>query len=643
MKKKVIWMVMSGWMVAALLLTSCAPAVVDEEAEKAAPKEGVVVPKEEVAPKEVVAPKEEANMVKWTKTKLDGTVFETMIEKPRYGGQLTLVKRDQPVEWDQQFSSAISDAYWNLSLVQESLLTKDWARSPVGTGEWGITARHVTPYTVETGLLAESWERPEPGTLIFHIRQGVHWGLDPTSEASRLVGGREMTATDVAWYLVRAWTHAYPSGPWSKQLSDRKNPANSIYVSPTDKWAVVAKGSNLLFRYFPGGTTLFWPPEVMEKYGEGEGKEMSNWRHVVGTGPFMIKDYVLASSVTYVRNPNYWGRDPFFPENQLPYPDGVNVLIIPDQSTAIAAMRVGKIDTMLGDYVVTLEEAQGLWKTDPQLEWAKFLATGGGQIYMRTDTKPFDDIRVRQALHMAINNQELKDSLWQGEAEIMLTPISPQPEWSYLHTPLGELSPLVQELYGYHPEKARQLLAEAGYPDGFVTEIITPAPLVDIMSVVKQYWAKIGVDLKIEVRDFSVWKSIGKKKTHTQLYAHTGPSFGANFSVFNSVYRKDGGSNFGRVVDPMHPIVWEKLIESYFDPVAQKAILTEPMAEGQPSWVEYINTQTYDIILPQPYQYRFWQPWLKGHGGANSAVKYSDLSGFTYVWIDQELKKAMAR
>ncbi len=84
MTKKVIWLVVSGWMVAALLLTSCAPAVVDEEAEKAAPKEKeVVVPKEEVAPKEVVAPKEEANMVKWTKTKLDGTVFETMIEKPR--------------------------------------------------------------------------------------------------------------------------------------------------------------------------------------------------------------------------------------------------------------------------------------------------------------------------------------------------------------------------------------------------------------------------------------------------------------------------------------------------------------------------------------------------------------------------------
>ena len=151
--------------------------------------------------------------------------------------------------------------------------------------------------------MAESWEiLPEPDTLIFHIRQGVHWALDPDSEASRLVGGREMTAEDVAHSTVRNWTIGYRK-KGSPYLSDLENPANSIYVSPTDKWALVAKSQpgmiGNIVQFIHGGKNGIIAPEVTEKYGA-----ITGWKNVVGTGPFTLKDYVQGSALTYEKNPN---------------------------------------------------------------------------------------------------------------------------------------------------------------------------------------------------------------------------------------------------------------------------------------------------------------------------------------------------
>ena len=100
MKKKFVWLMVSGWMVAALLLAACAPAVVEEE--KVVLREEVV-PKEEVVPREVVVPKGETNLVKWTGKKLDGTVVEKMLEKPRYGGIHVTVGKVQPTAFDDIF------------------------------------------------------------------------------------------------------------------------------------------------------------------------------------------------------------------------------------------------------------------------------------------------------------------------------------------------------------------------------------------------------------------------------------------------------------------------------------------------------------------------------------------------------------
>src|SRR3972149_4355637 len=73
----------------------------------------------------------------------------------------------------------------------------------------------------------------------------------------------------------------------------------------------------------------------------------------------------------------------------------------------------------------------------------------------------------------------------------------------------------------YKPDKAKQLLTEAGYPNGFKTEIVIHPGLIDLTSIVKDYWAKVGVDLTLDVKEFGVYTSIGNTRTHKQMFLST--------------------------------------------------------------------------------------------------------------------------
>jgi len=74
--------------------------------------------------------------------------------------------------------------------------------------------------------------------------------------------------------------------------------------------------------------------------------DINDWHHAIGTGPFILTDFVSGSSATLVKNPNYFGHDERYPQNQLPYVDNLSVLIIPDDATALAGLRTGKIDAL---------------------------------------------------------------------------------------------------------------------------------------------------------------------------------------------------------------------------------------------------------------------------------------------------------
>jgi peptide/nickel transport system substrate-binding protein len=137
----------------------------------------------------------------------------------------------------------------------------------------------------------------------------------------------------------------------------------------------------------------------------------------------MITDYKEGHSQTYTKNPNYWGWETIGGKNyKLPLTDKVVMMIIKDEATQIASLRTGKIDLMM---LINWKHVEGLKKSNPQLQWSRFLGTGNFTMALRMDRKPFNDIRVRRAMNLAINKKEIINSFYGGNAELHTYPFPP--------------------------------------------------------------------------------------------------------------------------------------------------------------------------------------------------------------------------
>lgn len=216
------------------------------------------------------------------------------------------------------------------------------------------------------------------------------------------------------------------------------------------------------------------PKEEVEKAGE-------NFGHApVGTGPFTLQEWKAAQELTFVRNPNY-----FF--EGLPYLDKVTIQVGVAPDVALLRLEKGEIDLM-GDPPPGADWAR--ISADPA--WANRLEkqpqVSTVYIAINTTAKPFDNVKVRQALNHAIDKQRIVQLL-NGRATVanqVLPPLMPGYDKSY-------------QGYEYNPDKAKQLLAEAGFADGFETSIecIAVDPQPKLCESFQQDLEKVGIKLTI--------------------------------------------------------------------------------------------------------------------------------------------------
>ena len=194
------------------------------------------------------------------------------------------------------------------------------------------------------------------GTIVYTVRQGIRWARNSISPASLKVNGRELTADDVAAYLTRVTTDS------RAYLYKTNLPLRQAVVTKSGPWEVTVKVplDTLITAIFRLGDTVKVEPVELKD------SPLTDWKDVsFGTGPYMTIDYVQGSSVTQVRNPNYWRKNPVGPGkgDQLPYVEKVKHLVITDVSSRQAALRTGKIDTT----TYQLEDATTLRKQVPGL------------------------------------------------------------------------------------------------------------------------------------------------------------------------------------------------------------------------------------------------------------------------------------
>lgn len=596
MKNRIVWVVLSCLMVVALVLASCGPAAVEEE-------EGETVVGE-VTEKEAPAVEEEEEEAAPEKP-----------EGPQYGGMITIVRTVAITSFDEGYGFPWSTSA--LSFTNEELFGGDWGQGLSGNKNCSWQTAGISGLTCHTPRLCESWELVEPSTIIYHIRKGVHWHNKPP------VNGREFDAYDVVYTMERGLR--LDRSYLNITMTQAERPSS---IEAVDQWTVkVVCAEGLAGKWLEqsGELMVIIPPEVDEEWGD-----MNDWTRVIGTGPFTIEDYVPMSALSLIRNPNYWMDDPVNPGNRLPYVDRVKMNIITDASTRIAALRTGKIDALRLSY----DDAEDVLATSPGLMYAEVPTTTPSLVFMDLRTEPFNDIKVRRALQIGVDQKEISDSYYSGHSEWYSFPVLPIPEHSDLYTPLEEMPESVQELFGYDPEKAKALLAEAGYPNGFKTKVVCYEAYVDMLSIFKDYWSKINVDMEIDVKEYSVWQSQITSKTYDGMNVR-GLS---GSSTCHKMYTYRGCEtgpveNLSFVCDPLMDETYTEMLDNYFDKPKFRGMFRD--------LVPYILDQVWMIQMPAAHGFHFWWPWLKNHHG-EVCVGYYDIDNWpAYAWIDQDLKAEM--
>lgn len=196
----------------------------------------------------------------------------------------------------------------------------------------------------------------------------------------------------------------------------------------------------------------------------------------IGTGAFMLEEYVPQQRVRYVRNPNYW-------LDGAPYLDSVEAITLAPENQ-ITAIQGGSVEQ------INNPAALPLLQNNPDITTLTISTSGHDGVFMRVDQEPYSDKRVRQAMALCMGRPELIASVWQGLGELGNDhPIAPS---FPLHTPTE------QREQDY--EQARALLAEAGYPDGFQATLTTSsdtAPLPTMAAVVQQMLRPVGIEIEI--------------------------------------------------------------------------------------------------------------------------------------------------
>jgi peptide/nickel transport system substrate-binding protein len=366
-------------------------------------------------------------------------------ETPQKGGSLVLCVPDEPPGLDPTANTAAAIDRVVYSNIFEGLVKVDREGNFVPG-------------------LATKWDvSPDGKVYTFHLRKGVTFH-----------NGEPFNAAVAKWNLERA------------AAADTKNAHPEFFRviekmdTPDDLTLVVTlKDVDALYiAHMAEGDAVMLP---MKGFETADAQPS-------GTGPFKFTKWERGDRVEMERNPNYW--DP-----KLPYLDKVTIRFIGDVSAQIAALKAGDVDVL--GYLLAPESAADLAK-DPRFKVNAGTSTGEMIMSTNNKAKPFDNKLVRQAMAYAIDRQTLIDLMMFGYG----TPIGSH--WS-------PSTPYYVDLTGkfaYNPAKAKELMAQAGYPDGFEATIKLPAIYAYSKragEVIADMLAQIGIKLKIEIVEWGYW------------------------------------------------------------------------------------------------------------------------------------------
>jgi len=290
----------------------------------------------------------------------------------------------------------------------------------------------------------------------------------------------------------------------------------------------------------------------------------------------------------------------------------------------MAALRTAKIDLMQS---IRWQDADNLMKANPQLLEISS-PVNGSALWLMVDKKPFDDIRVRQAMQMAINLPELASTYYGGY--VAGTPVGCVGNLGYF-VPFAEWPQALKDTYTYNPTGAKQLLAAAGYPNGFTASCINGTDRdVDLAQIIKSYEQAIGVTLNIVPMDPAAALAYERAGKHETCMQNGWLGAFPPLPALRTYYSQHWYTTMNHVNDPAYDALYLKCVADLTD--------ADTMADVKAADMYGITKQWKVMLTPDVTSSVYW-PWLHNFQGEETTrFPYWDVP---YLWIDQNLKSSM--
>jgi peptide/nickel transport system substrate-binding protein len=505
---------------------------------------------------------------------------------PKRGGSLARASAWDPPVIDPRHTQSVG-TFQFAGLVHNRLVRYGFNEEVSGPGD--MTLR---------GDLAESWQTsPDSRVWTFKLRKGVKWqNVAP-------LNGRELTAADVKYCYEQYAKEGVQSFTF-QEIEGMETPDKQTL-------RIHLKTPNTLFpQNLAEPVAVIFSKEVLEEDGDLK-------KRMIGTGPFIMKEHTRKVKVVLQRNPDYW-------DTGRPYIDQYTILSTPDASTRLAAFRTGQSDII---WVASPSEAELVKKTNPAAQVQAFhntLAPFG--VALAQDRPPFNDVRVRRAMSMAIDRQKMVDSVFEGHGIIGWGV-----PWIYVQDKMPTAKDLGQ-YWQYKPAEAKKLLAEAGHAKGFETTLFYyeyfPQMTSQVQLVQQDLKKNLNIDVKITKMDYTTYygRYVEGKWDGMSWGFQSGHAIGLDERTYHYMHSKST-KNFFRVNDPVVDELTTKLRQTA-DKNEQRMV-TKKLVDRE-----------YDQVL------RMWMPYDNGflvfqphvRNAAAGALRRTDGYGcpsIARLWLDK--------
>lgn len=423
-------------------------------------------------------------------------MMNVVFAQPQNGGTLVFARSGETDTFDPSLATN-NETFYATKQVYDGLVQQKY-----GTME-------IIP------ALAKSWETSEDGLeWTFHLKEGIYF-----SQTKYFNQSSELSADDVIFSIKRQFDKRHPYHAianyqiYSQILSKQKHPKTAFQywsgmgmskiikdIKKIDKYTIkfYLKQPNAIFLTL---LTMDFASIMSQDYANyllQHNKAGDLTSKPIGTGPFVLESWDK-EDIVFSKNYNYWGLKPYI--------DTLIMKTIPDSKKRVSMLKSGKIDMMN----FPKEEDLEILQHDRNIKFAKKEGSNIGYLSMNELVDVFKNKQVRQAINYAINRQAIVDKIYGTLGNLANSPI-PESSWAY--------NPNIKK-YEYDPIKAKELLKQAGYPNGFETTLwaipVQREYMPDgdgIAKMIQKDLAKVGIKAKIQTHEWRTYLTKVKQGEH---------------------------------------------------------------------------------------------------------------------------------